>query len=384
MHRILQRYFLYNFIGPFVGANLFFIAFLLTFQLFRIMELVVQKNVEILTILELVGHICITFIPMATPLAGFFAIIFAMGKMSEDAELVAMKSLGFSKIQIFLPFLITAVFMGAVLLKVNQNIIPYSQKVFKTQVLKLSSKSLLSEIKPNQFFSDIPNMVLFAEEVKNDGKDFKKVFMSFEDKEMEQVITATSGKLIVEEEKGATPKIFFRLKDGVVLKTKKNLSYNKPSRIQKINFDEYFFPITSISGGAVKVSKDSTLMSEQLKLKIKKLKKKMASASGQKKEGLRFSIAKATLELLNRYNSPIQFFLFLIVGFSIGQKNMRSQKQSGNSKSFVFVLVYFLFFFFCISQAKKLVISPEMAIFFPTIVGLSYGVNLFRKLDWNS
>ena len=43
-----------------------------------------------------------------------------------------------------------------------------------------------------------------------------------------------------------------------------------------------------------------------------------------------------------------------------------------------------LFFFFCISQAKKLVISPEMAIFFPTLVGLSYGANLFRKLDWNS
>jgi len=348
------------------------------------MELVVQKNVEFLTILELVGHICITFIPMATPLAGFFAIIFAMGKMSEDAELVAMKSLGFSKFQIFLPFLITALFVGAVLLKVNQNIIPYSQRVFKTQVLKLSSKSLLSEIKPNQFFPDIPNMVLFSEEVKNDGKDLKKVFMSFEDKKLEQVITASSGKLIVEEEKGATPKIFFRLKDGVVLKTKKDFSYDNPSRIQKINFEEYFFPITSLSGGSVKVSKDSTLMSYQLKKKIETLEKKMKTATASKKEGIRRSIAKATLELFNRYNSPIQFFLFLIVGFSIGQKNMRSQKQSGNSKSFVFVLVYFLFFFFCISQAKKLVISPEMAIFFPTIVGLSYGAYLFRKLDWNS
>ena len=197
-----------------------------------------------------------------------------MGKMSEDAELVAMKSLGFSKFQIFFAVFDYSIICWRRFIKGKSKYHSLFSKSFKTQVLKLSSKSLLSEIKPNQFFSDIPNMVLFSEEVKNDGKDLKKVFMSFEDKKLEQVITASSGKLIVEEEKGATPKIFFRLKDGVVLKTKKDFSYDNPSRIQKINFEEYFFPITSLSGGSVKVSKDSTLMSAQLKKKIETLEKK--------------------------------------------------------------------------------------------------------------
>ena len=348
------------------------------------MELVVQKNVDLLTVLALMGHISITFIPMAAPLAGFFAIIFAMGKMSEDAELVAMKSLGFSKEQIFLPFLIAGLLVAGALLKVNQNIIPYSQKVFKTEILKLSSKSILSEIKPNQFFSEIPNMVLFAEGVTNNGKDMSKVFMSFEDKTLEQVITAKSGKLIIEEEKGSSPKIFFRLFDGVLLKTKKDLGYNSISKAQKINFDEYFFPVTSFSGGRHKVSKDSTLLSSELTKKIKSIEKKIKKTKGRKLINLKRAIAKSTLELYNRFNSPIQFVLFLLVGFCIGQKNMRGQKQGGGSKGFIFVLVYFLFFFFCISQAKKLVISPELAVFVPTLVGSIYGVTLYRRLDWNS
>ena len=142
--------------------------------------------------------------------------------------------------------------------------------------------------------------------------------------------------------------------------------------------------MTSFSGGRHKVSKDSTLMSSELTKKIKNLEKKLQKTKGEKLHGLKRAIAKSTLELYNRFNSPIQFVLFVLVGFCIGQKNMRGQKQGGGSKGFVFVLVYFLFFFLCISQAKKLVISPELAVFVPTLVGSLYGLNLFRKLDWNS
>ena len=76
--------------------------------------------------------------------------------------------------------------------------------------------------------------------------------------------------------------------------------------------------------------------------------------------------------------------LFLFVGFCLGQKNMRSEQQRGASRGFVFILAYFLFFFFGVSQAKKLVILPSMAIFLPTVIGMIYGAYLFKKLDWNS
>ena len=372
-----------------MGAFLFFVAFLLTFQLFRIMRYVVQKSVDWVIVLELMMHIGISLVPMAMPLAGFFAIVYAMGKLSEDSEVIAMKSFGFSKYKIFLPFLITGILLAGVLLKINQNIIPYSQAIFKNQMVRLSSKSLLSEIKPNQFFTDIPQVTLFSEKVTGEGKNLEKVFMSFEMKDMEQVITAERGKLIVESPKEkntrALPRIYFHLFNGVLLKSPQSLYKNTDRRMEKINFNEYFFPITNMSFESSTASKDSMLSSPLLKKKIQKFEKRLEKEKNTKKQfELRKSIAKSKLEFFSRWNAPIQFMLFLLVGFCIGQKNIRSENQKGASKGFLFILIYFLFFFFGISQAKKLVILPSMAIFIPTVIGLAYGIYLFRKLDWNS
>ena len=353
------------------------------------MRYVVQKSVDWMVVLELMMHIAISLVPMAMPLAGFFAIVYAMGKLSEDSELVAMKSLGFSKYKIFFPFLLTGVLLAGVLLKINQSIIPYSQAIFKNQVVRLSSKSLLSEIKPNQFFTDIPQVTLFSEKVTGEGKNLEKVFMSFEMENNEQIITAERGKLIVESPKEknsrALPRIYFHLFDGVLFKSPPSLFKNFDKRMEKINFKEYFFPITNMSFESTTASKDSMLSSSLLKIKIEELEKDLKNEKNNKKQfDMRKSITKSKLEFFSRWNAPIQFILFLLVGFCLGQKNMRSEQQRGASRGFVFILTYFLFFFFGVSQAKKLVILPSMAIFLPTAIGMVYGAYLFKKLDWNS
>ena len=50
------------------------------------------------------GHLCVSFLPISIPLAGLFAMIYAMGKLSDDAEIIALRSFGFSKYKLFAPF----------------------------------------------------------------------------------------------------------------------------------------------------------------------------------------------------------------------------------------------------------------------------------------
>ena len=45
-----------------------------------------------------------SFIPMSMPFAVFFPVTYAVSKMNDDAEVMATRSVGFSKEQIFLPF----------------------------------------------------------------------------------------------------------------------------------------------------------------------------------------------------------------------------------------------------------------------------------------
>ena len=353
------------------------------------MEIVVKKNVDWSVILQLVGHMSVSFIPMSMPLAVFFSVIYAVSKMNDDAEVMATRSVGFSKEQIFLPFLMTSILLGGVLLSINQQLIPHSQAIFKNQMVKLSSNSLLSEIKPGQFFTEIPKITLFAKEVSGGGTNLERVFMSLDKGDQEQVITASRGKLIIKNPKDENstelPKIFFHFYNGVLFNGKNQLYKNSDSKYEKINFDEYFFPISTLDNEFSTVSKNSMLINSKLKNKIIDLKKKYSEEKKLDKKNQYFKdLNKAKLELFSRFNGPIQIVLFMLVGFCVGQRNLRKQGDGNSSKGFIFILVYFLFFFFSISQAKKAVISPELAIFFPTVVGLLYGINLFRKSDWLS
>src|SRR5690606_17243827 len=108
MPSLLQRYLAINFVPPFLVACAFFVTFLLTSQLFRLTSIVVNKGVEFWSVLELFGHIAISFLPMAVPLSALFATIMTLNKLSEDSEIVAMRSFGIEKSQLFKPFLILA------------------------------------------------------------------------------------------------------------------------------------------------------------------------------------------------------------------------------------------------------------------------------------
>ena len=90
-------------------STAFFVLFLLIFQIFRIIKIVVSKGVAVDLILELLFHISMTFLPFAIPISVLFASIYTLNKMSEDSEIVAMRSFGISKFRLLLPFLIVGI-----------------------------------------------------------------------------------------------------------------------------------------------------------------------------------------------------------------------------------------------------------------------------------
>ena len=53
MFKLYQRYLIANFLPPFLMSLLFFVSFLLTSQLFRLMRLVTKKGVDIIVLFEL-------------------------------------------------------------------------------------------------------------------------------------------------------------------------------------------------------------------------------------------------------------------------------------------------------------------------------------------
>ena len=368
---------------PFFLSLTFFVSFLLTFQLFRVTKLVVQKNVEFFAVIELIGHICISFLPMAMPLAGLFAAIYVMGKFSDDNEIIAIKSFGFSKFQIFTPLLLIAVTLGAVLFSMNRNVIPQSQKRFKNEMIRLNSKGLISQIKKGEFFTDIPGITLFAENVREGGKTLEKVFMNISNRSMEQIIMSEGGKLhLTQSSKNEIPKVKFIFYDGNILRR-----HLGKDQYEKVFFSKYEFPINTMSLTPSQVTKDRMLTSQKLKEEIKR--KTLEISSLKKKDerlkrGMEVGLAKTKLEYWMRYNSPLQFVLFIFIGFCFGVKKLRGASNNSSTFGVIFLISYYILFFGGISLAKKLILPPVAVIFIPTIITLAISLKAYRKMDWAS
>lgn len=388
MNKLIGRYLASSFIAPFIVSVIFFVSFLLTTQLFKITRIVTKKGVDFWTVAELVAHIGISFLPMAIPLSALFSVIYTLNKMSEDSEIVAMRSFGISKYSLLSPFLILSVIIGVTVFSLNRKIIPYSQARFKNTIVRLTSKGVLTDIRPGQFFTEIPNITLFAEEVNNDGTRMDRIFIQSNNIQTgeEKIIMARVGHLIKQSQsKWEAPTLRLHLKDGNLFTMKQS------GEKEKILFKEYDFPV--LTGGVISsfVTKDAMRTNDELSAIIddfENQQRELAGKEDQKSmESLQWLVtrkAAAKLEYWSRFNTPLQCIIFIFLGFSLGIKKGRGKSKNTTLIGMIVLIVYYSIYFIGVAFSNKGQVSPQISVFFPSLIALAVGTKYFKNIDWAS
>ncbi len=371
MFGIINRYLAVSFLGPFLVSSLFFVLFLLTFQLFRVVKIFLAKGVGMGSLLELMGYIALTFVPLAIPIAILFSTIFTMNKICSDSEFVAMRAIGLTKEKLFAPFLIFSLMIGITVFALNSDIIPYSKREFRKAVNILTSKGLISEIQKGNFFTEIPNVIVFTENVDQESKMMSNIFIDVREGGEERFIYAKTGKFKKESDnKWGVGDLRLLLEDGsIVTRNEKN------EELEKIIFQTYDFPIISgdisvgnIDKGSMKSSKD--LWSDLKSTPLEERKDK--------------SYVKSEIEFWSRINTPILIVVFTLLGFSLGVQKSRGRARGTGSISFMILVAYYALFFAGISAARSHAIPSYIAVFLPTVIGVFSGIYFFRKIEWIS
>jgi len=375
MKLLLQRYLAAQFILPLVVSTLFFISFLLTFELFRLTELLVTRNISVGFIASLVGSIALTFVPLSLPIAVLFSTIFCMNRLSGDSEYIAMRAGGFSKFKIMVPFLIVATMLSLSVYQLNQTVIPQSNKEFRKKINYLTSSGLLAGIKEGQFFTAIPKVTLFASQATKYGQSLKDVFLHIKDTTKSQVIFAKRGQLLLERSsESLSEKLTLTLYDGNIV------ARNQKKDMEKILFQKYVFPISQNQFKDQFDIKETMLTSSELK-KVLSMTKEEARKVYDFNEKELFN---AKYEFWNRKNGAIICFIFCFLGFTIGVTGNRGKGRNSGLLGVMSLIIYYSAYFSLVSLAKKQMIPIPLAVYFPSVVMTGLGVWFYKKLDWQS
>lgn len=376
MRLLLQRYLAAQFILPLLVSTLFFICFLLTFELFRMTDLLVSRDVSLWFTLGLIGNITLSFVPLSLPIAVFFSTIFCVNRLSADSEYIAMRAGGLTKERVILPFLLVAGVLTVSIYHLNQSLIPASNKEFKKKIIYLTSSGLLAGIKEGQFFTMIPNVTLFASRATKYGRNLEEVFLHVKEKNgQERVILSKSGELVFEKNADQlTDKLTLTLHDGNIIGQGKNAG------LEKIIFSKYTFPITQGQFGDKFSLKETMLSSDEIAGILEMDPKEADRIYRFNKKDL----FNARYEFWNRKNGALICFIFCFLGFSLGVSGNRGKGRNSGLIGLLCLIIYYGIYFSLVSVAKKEAIPIPLAVFAPITVIFFLGVYFYRRLDWQS
>ena len=374
-----QRYLATSFIPPFIISATFLVAFLLIFQLLRIIRIVINRSVEYELFISILGDIALSFLPMALPLAIFFATYHTLDRFSKDSEIMAMHSLTIGKKQIIIPFLGMGLLIGMVVLFLEGGLVPLAKARFKNTLVKLGHRGVITDIRPGQFFTDIPQVILFAKEVDKKSKTLKEVFILIsslnkdEGVAQEQIILAKEGVIQGEALDPLSPSASLNLDltEGSIVKT------SLGTKVEKILFQYYRFPLTGAGRFQGIITKAGMQSWSQLKLEIKRL--KMALVLYPEDLYLKKTLTKSLLEHWLRINFFLQCIVFALWGMVLGMGQLRGRVQTSATLSIALLIGHYSLLFLGVALAKNNGLPPFLVALVPNALSLVSSFYILKK-----
>ena len=131
--------------------------------LWKYIDELVGKGLDVHVIGELFFYAALTMVPMALPLAILLASLMVFGNLGERFELTAMKASGISLLKAMKPLIIFIVFVAIGAFFFQNYVLPVAQTKMWTLLYSVRQKSPELEIPEGVFYDQIPGYNFFVE-----------------------------------------------------------------------------------------------------------------------------------------------------------------------------------------------------------------------------
>jgi lipopolysaccharide export system permease protein len=207
--------------------------------LWKYIDDLVGKGIEISLLLEMFFYAGIVLVPMALPLSILLASLMTFGNLGESFELTAIKASGVSLLRTMRPVMLTIVIVATGAYFFQNNVMPFAKVKMHTLLLSMKHKSPELDIPEGSFYKEIPGYNLYVK--KKDLRtgllydmmiyDFSKGF------ENATVIVADSGRLKMSADKKNLILTLYRGDSFENLREQQPAGKNKSIAYRRENFD---------------------------------------------------------------------------------------------------------------------------------------------------
>jgi lipopolysaccharide export system permease protein len=353
--KIIHRYIIKEIIGPlFLGFFLFTFIFLID-KMTDLVDLILNKGVNLLTTIKLLIYIMPAFIAITVPMGLLMAVLIAFSRLNSDNEIIAMKTSGLNTKVIIIPVLLFSLILSIIMVMFNNYILPSSNMAFKNLYFNILKERASIGIQKKLFINEFNDFIFYIEEKDDKTDELRNITIySLEKKdEPSYIILAKYGNILSDTKE---KRVILKLKDGTLhqINNKNPLVYNK------IKFNTYDLDLDL-----------KNMLKENSVENIKTAREMNFKELGEEikryfKNGINTNYLK--IEYHKKIAIPFACLAFTLVGISIGT----ALKVKGSSISFLIsifiILIYYFLLIFGEILSEKGNLTPWLGMWLPNII----------------
>jgi len=357
------QYIFFEMLPSFILGMVVFISIILMFQVLRLTEFALVHGVDLKTIAEIIGYICISLLPALFPMSLLFAIILTYGRLSADSEIVAMKASGMHMGMILAPALVLAMLVGILSAQTSFEIAPWGNRQFEVLFTRLGNTKAAATIKEGTFSEGFFDLVVYANKVDSNRGLLQNVFI-YDEREPSAPLTIIAKRgAIVPDSKNPGNSVLLRLEDGDI--------HRKTQTHTKIKFDTYDIRLTDPIRDEIREKSPQSLTLEEVRESLQK--------TNMNPEDYR----TLQTEFHKRWAISVLCIVFALIGVGLGTTtNRRAAKSSGMILCIGIIISYWILYVSLEGMARSGQLPPAIAIWIPILIYSVVGIESLRR-NWN-
>lgn len=375
--KIVDRYVLRELVVPFLLGIGVFTSILLIVRILKLVEMVVNRGVPFLQMLQLFSYIMPAFLEVTLPMALLLAILVAFGRLSADSEIIALRACGFSLYRLLVPVCWFALAAAVLTFFLSVYARPWGNERLRTGLYDIVKERASAGIKPKVFNDAFPGLVIYVDRIEPPGNRLYGILVSDQrqlgDSERLADAAAASAGAAVGHAIDATNQVnTVYAHSGVI--------YNRP--------DEQFLTLRLIDGGIYSVSREGRGFEDtsfqtmdinlDLTMALADLQAREKEASEMRLGELREVIARKStagdpafverVELHRKLSIPFACLVFAALGVPLGIQPTRSVHSRGFSVSLALIFFYYLILTLGQNLGERGAVHPLIAVWIPNAV----------------
>ena len=357
--RILRNYILKEFFHSFTISIVVFTFVLLIGNIIRLADLLINKGVDIFSILKLFLYLVPWLLSFTLPIAALTAVVLTFGRFSSDGELTAMKASGVSFYRIAFPVLMVGAIFSFASFFINDQISSNASFASRRVIKEIGIKRPTAYLEEGTFIRGIENYVIFIYEIRGNRLKNIRIYQPQEGKPT-RTIVAESGEINSNQERNLME---LRLYNG----TSEEPSPTEPDTFYKLNFKTYYMSLD-----LSKVFNKEKIQKKAREMTISELTQEINSFVKQK-----IDPTALWVEIYKKINMSAASFILILIGMPLGIRSHRSEKSIGFGISLIIFAVYWGLFLGGIAMSLKGTLPPSLGTSLPNIVFLILGIFSF-------